>query len=115
MDIDQRSTTIGGRGPRIILLGDGSEAANSSDQQWIDELDGSDESFDTSEVTEREDTPAPEPAQTSDTSKPTSSEEEQQSNQSSDVTKEQNPPDQSKIEPATENDLSAKPKNPNST
>lgn len=84
MDIDQRSTTIGGRGPRIILLGDGSEAVNNSDQQWTEGLDDSEESFDASDVTEREDTPAPEPVRTSDKDTSRNTEEEQKSDQATD-------------------------------
>ena len=63
MDIDQRTTTVGGRGSRVILLGDGSETNNDSHQRWSEGMDDSEESFDASDVTEREDTPAPEPAQ----------------------------------------------------
>ena len=91
MDIDQRSTTIGGRGPRIILLGDGSEAVSNSDQQWTEGLDDSEESFDASDVTEREDTPAPEPARTSDTDSSKNTEEEQKSDQATDDKKQQSP------------------------
>ena len=115
MDIDQRSTTIGGRGSRIILLGDGSEAVNNSDQQWVDEMDGSEDSFDASDITEREDTPAPEPAQTSVTSKPTSREEEQQTNHSTDDKKQQSPSEKSTSQSTKEENLTISETSSNST
>ena len=111
MDIDQRSTTIGGRGPRIILLGDGSEAVSNSDQQWTEGLDDSEENFDASDVNEREDTPAPEPTRTSDADMSRNTEEEQKSDQATDDKKQQSPLNDPAQKSAS--DSAALEKNPN--
>lgn len=72
LDMDQRTRGIGGRSGRIILLGDGTEVLTDSDETEMFDHDDEEQAHPSDETadsrTKREDTPAPQSKQNSETS-----------------------------------------------